>query len=294
MAALYSIAPDAASRLTRAGRMSTFEAVSADLTAAIAAAHAQRWEEALDLAARAATAGDLAALAQLATLAGDRDASDAKSLRAAIDHVALITPPPLERLSNDAGIAASRGFATPEMCHWMMERAQSRLEPSMVNDASTGQMRQHPMRTAYTCAFGPPDRDLVLAALQARAANLTGVPVVMHEAPNVISYEPGQQFGLHVDFVDPNNTLFARELEVLGQRTATVVTYLNDDFDDAPTHFPALKLNVRGGIGDAIAWSNVRPDGTPDTNTVHAGMPPTRGRKWVLSQWLRNRPQPFN
>jgi hypothetical protein len=88
--------------------------------------------------------------------------------------------------------------------------------------------------------------------------------------------------------------LFARELAVLGQRTVTVVTYLNEDFDDAPTQFPALKLNVRGGTGDAIAWSNVRPDGSPDPNTVHAGLAPTRGRKWVLSQWLRNKPQPYN
>ena len=265
-----------------------------ELSAAIEAAHAQRWAEALDLAERAAAAGNAAATAQLATLAGAPDETDAAKLRAAIDPVALVTPPPLERLSNDAGIACSRGFATPEMCAWMITRAQSRLEPSMVNDASTGEMRQHPMRTAYTCAFGPPDRDLVLAALQARAANLTRVPVVMHEAPNVISYEPGQQFGMHVDFIDPQNPHFGRELEVLGQRATTIVTYLNDDFDDAPTHFPLLKLNVRGGIGDAIAWSNVRPDGTPDTNTVHAGMPPTRGRKWVLSQWLRNKPLPYN
>ena len=97
-----------------------------------------------------------------------------------------------------------------------------------------------------------------------------------------------------VDFVDPANPRFAQELAEQGQRTTTVVTYLNEDFDDAPTHFPLLKLNVRGGTGDAIAWSNVRPDGSPDTNTVHAGMPPTRGRKWILSQWLRNKPQAYN
>lgn len=265
-----------------------------ELSAAIAAAHTQRWAEALDLAAHAAAAGDRAASLQLATLAGVPEAADPAELRAAIDPVALVTPPPLERISNDAGIACSRGFATPAMCAWMIARAQSRLEPSVVNDATTGEMRQHPMRTAYSCGFGPMDRDLIIAALQARAANLTRIGVAMHEAPNVISYEPGQQFGMHVDFVDPANPRFAQELAEQGQRTTTVVTYLNEDFDDAPTHFPLLKLNVRGGTGDAIAWSNVRPDGSPDTNTVHAGMPPTRGRKWILSQWLRNKPQAYN
>ncbi len=259
--------------------------MSPDLTAAIAAAYAQRWSEALELADRAAAAGDADARAQLAVLGGDA---------ASVDTNALLTPPPLQLVSDGASIGISRGFATPAMCAWLIDRARSRLTPSMVNDSTTGEMRQHPMRTAYTCAFGPGERDLVIAVLQARAVTLTHLPLINHEAPNIISYEPGQQFGLHVDYLDPQNPLFARELAALGQRITTVVTYLNDDFDDGPTQFPALKLNVRGAIGDAIVWSNVRADGSPDPNTVHAGMPPTRGRKWVLSQWLRNRAQPYN
>lgn len=268
--------------------------MSAELSAAIAAARAQDWQRALDLAAQAAGAGDAEAAAQLAVLTGEPESSDWLQLRPAIDVAALVAPPKLERLSDAALIGVSRGFATPAMCAWIMRRAQSRLEPSMVNDSATGALRQHPMRTAYVCGFGPTDIDLVLAVLQTRAANLVRVPVVMHEAPNVISYEPGQQFAMHVDFIDPTNPLFAPELESQGQRNVTLVTYLNEDFDDAPTQFPALKLNVRGATGDAIVWSNVLPDGSPDMNTVHAGMPPTRGRKWVLSQWLRNKPQPYN
>lgn len=275
-------------------RQRSFAGVSPDLTAAIAAAHGQRWSEALLLAGRAAEAGDPNAIAQLAVLAGEPEAKDWKRLREAIDLNALLTPPDLERVSDGAPIGVSRGFATPAMCAWLITRAQGRLEPSLVNDAKTGQMRQHPMRTAHTCAFGPDDRDLIICALQARAASIARVPVVNHEAPNVISYEAGQQFGLHVDYIDPQNPLFAGELAALGQRMVTVVTYLNEDFDDAPTQFPVLKLNVRGACGDAVIWSNVRADGSPDQSTLHAGMPPKHGRKWVLSQWLRSRPQPYN
>lgn len=238
--------------------------------------------------------GDADAATQLGVLAGDRESKDFARLRATIDAKQLTTPAVLERLSTEISLGASRGFATTAMCDWMIERARSRLEPSMVNDSATGVQRRHPMRTAYTCAFGPPDRDLVIAVLQARAAALVKMPVVYHEAPNVISYEPGQQFGMHVDFIDPANPLFQRELNELGQRTVTIVTYLNDDFDDAPTQFPAIKMNIRGAPGDAIVWANVLPDGSPDIKTVHAGMPPSRGRKWVLSQWLRNQPQPYN
>lgn len=275
-------------------RISSFARVTPDLTTAIAAAYAQRWDEALDLATRAALAGDASAGAQIATLAGEPDATDWKQLRGAINAAQLAAPPPLQRLSNEITLATSPGFATPAMCSWLISRAASQLKPSTVNDSATGETRQHPMRTAHVAAFGPPDRDLIFAVLQTRAAAITKTPIINHEAPNVISYEPGQQFGTHVDFIDPRNPLFAPELAQLGQRTVTIVTYLNEDFDDAPTQFPAIKMNVRGGAGDAIIWSNVLPNGAPDVNTVHAGMPPTRGRKWVLSQWLRNKPQPYN
>ena len=264
----------------------------ADLKHAVDAAYAQRWEEALDLLLRAAEAGDADAQAQLAVMAGETDARDWRRMRAGLETQKLITPAPLTRLSQQATIGVSRGFAPPGFGAWLIARAMDRLEPAMVNDASTGEARQHPMRTALNCAFGPQHRDMVLAVMQTRAARLSNMPIAQHEAPNVISYLPGQQFGLHVDFVEPSTPGFERELRILGQRAITIVTYLNDDFEGAPTHFPALGIDFRGAAGDAIAFSNVRPDGRPDRNTVHAGLPPTRGRKWVLSQWLRDRPQP--
>jgi hypothetical protein len=134
---------------------------------------------------------------------------------------------------------------------------------------------------------------MVLAVMQTRAARLSNLPIEQHEPPSVISYLPGQQFGLHADFIEPNTPGFERELNTLGQRVATIVTYLNDDFEGAATRFPRLGIEFRGGVGDAIAFSNVRSDGQPARNTVHAGLPPTSGRKWVLSQWLRDRVQPL-
>lgn len=133
----------------------------------------------------------------------------------------------------------------------------------------------------------------MLAIMQERAARLTGVPIRFHEPPNVISYEPGQEFSLHTDFIDPRPTEYQQEFHVLGQRTATVVTYLNEDFEGAETIFPDAQVKFRGGTGDAIVFANVLPDGSPDFNTRHAGLPPTRGRKWVLSQWIRTKPFPY-
>lgn len=250
----------------------------------------QDWPAALDAAASAAELGDVEAQHELSLLAGGRRAADWRALAMGIDLDALLTPAKLDRLSTVSVVGAARGFAPPGFSAWLIEKARARLQPSVVNDSATGAVAQHQMRTATVAAFGPLDRDLVVAVMQTRAARLANLPEAHHEAPNVISYEPGQRFDLHVDYVDPSIAGFKSELEAIGQRVITFVTYLNDDFEGAATHFPKLGIDFRGHTGDAIVFSNVHPDGRPDPNTLHAGLPPVRGRKWVLSQWLRGKP----
>ncbi|HVV64565.1 MAG TPA: 2OG-Fe(II) oxygenase [Rhizomicrobium sp.] len=72
-----------------------------------------------------------------------------------------------------------------------------------------------------------------------------------------------------------------------GQRVATFLVYLNDDFDAAETSFLRLDWRYRGQKGDAILFWNVDQAGVPDSATLHAGLAPTRGEKWLLSQWIR-------
>lgn len=237
---------------------------------------AQDWPEALRLLEAAATASEQDAERQLELVT-----------QMALDQ--LLSPPAPQRLSPRARVAAARGFAPPGFSEWLIGRAKQRLEPAPVNDAGGAAVR-----TATTCAFGPEERDLVLAVLQERAARLLGVPVACHEPPNAISYEPGQEYRRHADFIEPSVAQFQAEIARLGQRVATVVTYLNEDFEGAETVFPDLDISFRGRPGDAIFFANVLPDGSPDYLTSHAALPPTRGRKWVLSQWIRAKPYPYS
>jgi prolyl 4-hydroxylase len=243
------------------------------------AAKAQRWREALAALEREAADGLVLAREQLRVLAG----------RAPAD---LLEPPPAQLTSDKAAVYVCRDFAPPGFSEWFIERARDGLIPSVVNDAATGEARLHPMRTALVCGLGGERYDVLTAIMQERAARLSKIPVAGHEAPNVISYEVGQHFSYHVDYVDPAAPGFQQELRTLGQRVVTIVTYLNDEFEGAPTDFPLLNIAFRGKPGEAIAFSNVRADGAPEPLTQHAGLPPTKGRKWVLSQWLRNKPLP--
>ena len=233
------------------------------------------WRAAIDLLGQAARAGE-------------PDAERQYALVTQMDLAALLAPPRVEPQSNHIRVGLCRGFAPPGFAEWLIDQAAPRLVAASVHGDADRQTR-----TARDAGFGPRQRDLVLAVLQERAAGLTQVPVDYHEPPNVISYEAGQEFKLHVDFIDPRVPEFQRELAELGQRTATFVTYLNDDFDGAETHFPHVGLKLRGGTGDAILFLNTLPNGEPDHGTAHFAPAPTRGRKWVLSQWIRSQPFPF-
>lgn len=237
---------------------------------------AQDWNEAVALLRQAAEAGEAEAERELALVT-----------QASIGE--LLEPPEADLLSNISQIGACKGFAPSGFSEWLIDRSANRLVGARANVAGGGPV----LRTARDAAFGPQDRDLVLAIMQERAARLIGVPVQFHEPPNVISYEPGQEFSLHADFIDPRPPEYQQELQVLGQRTATIVTYLNDDFEGAETVFPDAQVTFRGATGDAIVFSNVLRDGQPDYNTRHAGLPPISGRKWVLSQWIRSKPFPY-
>ncbi|MFM6830341.1 MAG: 2OG-Fe(II) oxygenase, partial [Novosphingobium sp.] len=41
--------------------------------------------------------------------------------------------------------------------------------------------------------------------------------------------------------------------------------------------------------GALLIWNNMKPDGTPNPNSMHAGMPVVRGTKYVLTKWYRAR-----
>lgn len=232
---------------------------------------------------------DAIALLRQAAEKGEQDAERELELVTQAPIEQLLYAPDADLLTDVAQIGSCAGYAPPGFGQWLIDRSADRLVDASANAAEGVEI----VRTARDAAFGPRNRDLVLAVMQERAASLTGVPVEFHEPPNVISYEPGQEFSLHTDYIDPRAEDYRQELEVLGQRTATIVTYLNEDFEGAETWFPDAGVRYRGKTGDAIVFRNVLGDGSPDLRTRHAGLPPSNGRKWVLSQWIRNKPFPY-
>ena len=109
------------------------------------------------------------------------------------------------------------------------------------------------------------------------------------ESTAVLHYEPGEEFLPHFDFLDVNLPGPAKDVAGRGQRVLTFLIALNDDYEGGQTEFPEIGKRWKGRKGSGLFFWNVEPDGTPDRLTRHAGLPPTRGEKWLLSQWIRGR-----
>jgi hypothetical protein len=134
--------------------------------------------------------------------------------------------------------------------------------------------------------------DIVLEVIRTRIAAATRVPVPVFEPTQILHYDVGEEFRLHHDFLDPANPAHHEQLRSAGQRIATFLIYLNEEFEGGETEFPRAGVRYRGRTGDAIFWANLDMEGRPDPLTVHAGLPPTSGEKWILSQWIRDRAAP--
>jgi prolyl 4-hydroxylase len=132
------------------------------------------------------------------------------------------------------------------------------------------------VRTNAAAQFGLERMDVVLAVVRERIARAAGLPVPGLEWTQVLHYAVGQAFDWHVDWLDPATPGYAADLAARGQRIATCLVFLNDDFEGGETAFEAGGLRHRGRKGDALMWANTLPDGSIDPRTRHAGLPPTR------------------
>lgn len=271
------------------------EAGSADAAAllatleALGAARPQSWTRALDYLELAACRGSERARAQLALLGRDETERDWKRLRAAVDIAALTAAPERRAVSERPRIRVFEGFASAAECDWVIAVARGRLNPAWVWDPVTGRNRPDPSRTNRGLDLGVAEMDLVLQMLRARIASGSNLPLPVFEPAQIMHYSVGQEFLPHHDYLDPGQPGDRAQIARLGQRIATFLLYLNDDYEGGETEFLRTGFRYRGHKGDALLFANVDAGRAPDPLTTHAGRPPSRGEKWILSQWIRDR-----
>lgn len=275
----------------------------------------QAFAEAVARTEAAASAGFADAIAQLATLdavgagrprdfanafsllrkASDCGSKGAKSQLGLLDEnmspklASLLEVPKPVPLSESPRIRHFPGFAPGAVCDWIVERVRTKLAPALVWNGKDEGGTADPVRSNSAVELRLTEMDVVLAVLRSRISAATRLPEPIFETPQAMHYAVGEQFRLHHDYLDPAVPAHVQDLRQRGQRIATFLVYLNDDFEGGETEFPAAGIKFRGAKGDALFFSNVSKNGEPDRRSMHIGRPPTSGEKWILSQWIRDR-----
>lgn len=183
------------------------------------------------------------------------------------------------KLSDSPEVTLFPGLFSAAECDFLLETAELGYEPALVNTDSKGLAYRDPIRTSDGSKIHWLIEDPAIHALNRRLAAASGTSFEQGEAIQVLRYRPGQEYGRHLDFV-----LAAENLRVL-----TALVYLNHDYEGGETSFIQTGLNVKGRKGDALVFRNACVDGSPDMMSEHAGLPVTRGIKFLASRWIRER-----
>jgi len=258
----------------------------------------QSWPEALDLLQRAAESGAVDAREQLVLLAGDPAlAAQAgsgssfpdvwKRLRASIDLESWIVPQPPKQVCDWPKIWTAEKFASPELCAWLIGRGKGKFRPSMMFDGQKSTFLA--TRNCSDFAFTVVDGGVVLLLMRIRVSLLTSLKPEQMEPPQIFHYALGQEIKPHYDSLYDEKHPYGRDGTYQGDRLATFLMYLNDDYDGGDLVFTKVGFTYKGKTGDGIFFASMR-EGKADRMSLHGAGPITRGEKYILSQWIHDRP----
>ena len=196
--------------------------------------------------------------------------------------IARLSVPGVQRVpSAKLDLFVRKDFLPPDLCAALIARIDAVRRPSTISD-SNGDASYRTSETGDLDAADPVVRDV-----EARIAALTGLAGAHGEPLQGQRYAVGQEFKGHTDYFEPNGVDFARYCSVAGQRTWTVMIYLNEPEAGGATRFRTIDKIVQPETGKLLAWNNLRPDGTPNPATIHQGMKVRSGVKYVITKWFR-------
>mmetsp|Transcript_8342 Transcript_8342/g.17887 ORF Transcript_8342/g.17887 Transcript_8342/m.17887 type:complete len:477 (+) Transcript_8342:279-1709(+) len=188
--------------------------------------------------------------------------------------------PGLRVLNNSPPMFCVDNFLTPFECDFLVQVAQDSFGPAPVVGKGAGEIS--PSRTSSTCYLARED----LPDLLRKVSLLTGKSMDCIELPQVGRYFPSQQYLQHFDAFDLGNEDGLRFAANGGQRTVTVLIYLNDCEKGGATRFPALNLEVQPRRGMALVFFPATVDGLLDKMALHAALPAI-DTKYVSQCWIR-------
>lgn len=185
--------------------------------------------------------------------------------------------------TDKAEIFAIGDFFSPAECRRLIAMIDTVARPSQLHDTAYVSK----FRTSYSGNFDA--WDPFVMSVSRRIDDLLGMPPHCGETIQGQRYLPGQEFKPHCDWFYPDQPYWPQERKRGGQRSWTAMAFLNTVEEGGQTQFVEIGAAIEPKPGVLLVWNNARPDGTPNTDTLHAGTPVIKGVKYVLTKWYRTR-----
>jgi prolyl 4-hydroxylase len=185
-------------------------------------------------------------------------------------------------------IAVLDGVLSGEECDELIRRSADKMHRSTTVDPLSGKHEVIADRSSEGTFFQL-NADPFIARLDRRIAEIMNWPIDHGEGLQVLHYGTGGEYKPHFDYFPPDEPGSHVQMTIGGQRVSTLVMYLNDVEDGGTTIFPDVGLEVVPKKGSAVYFEYTNSQNQLDRLTLHGGSPVTRGEKWIVTKWMRQR-----
>ena len=122
---------------------------------------------------------------------------------------------------------------------------------------------------------------------------LSGYPINTQESLQIAHYDVNGKFNAHYDACVSTSQEYCDKINRnAGQRLATLLIYLNDDFEGGETVFTKIGKVVKPKKGKGILFWNTTTDEQIIPESIHRGNPVIKGEKWICTKWSHPRRYP--
>lgn len=180
-------------------------------------------------------------------------------------------------------IYGRRDFLNAEECAGLRALIDAGAQPSTLFSGSANA----DYRTSHSCNLDP--WDPLVMIISDRICALTGLPSENGETLQGQRYAVGQEYKPHCDYFPVTANYWPAMRTTGGQRSWTAMIYLSAVEAGGETYFPHCEFMVPPVEGMILLWNNMKPDGAPNPDSLHAARPVERGEKYVVTKWFREK-----
>lgn len=175
-------------------------------------------------------------------------------------------------------------FLGEEECLQIIKMIDANNAPSLVA-TSYNHGETNDFRTSSTSNLD--GNNLLVRGLHQKIADQLGLEMARGESLQGQVYETGQYFKPHTDYFEGDH--YQQHCQASGNRTHTLMIYLNDVPEGGQTDFAQIGKTVVPKLGKAVIWRNMDDEGNTLYDSLHEGTPPTQGKKYVITSWWREK-----